>query len=159
MRKNYTFALLIIFCSATFMHLSAQSPLLEIQKNDLSVVQFPLSSIRKLTFPENTINIQQTNGENQSIALTDISKMIFATVSGLKTQKATQHDILVYPNPATDYIQIKNKEMMPLSILHINGADILHMQAQPEFEININHFPKGIYIIKLGNNAAKFTKL
>jgi hypothetical protein len=81
MKKTYTLLIMIVFSGFFGIGLKAQSPTLEIQKKDQSVVQTPLSDLRKLTFSNDAMTVHYNGGQTGNVALSDISKMIFGTQS------------------------------------------------------------------------------
>ena len=112
MKKNYTLLIMIVFSSFFAIGLKAQSPTLEIQKKDQSAVQTALSDLRKLTFSNDAMTVHYNSGQTGNIALSDISKMIFGTISGVKKVQSANTEILIYPNPASDYIYVKTTEFV-----------------------------------------------
>lgn len=160
MKRIYTVLTIAILSSLAILNLKAQTPTLEIQKSDQSVMQLPISNIEKLTFSNDAMTIHYKEGQSGSVALTEIGKMFFGTISGIKKLQNTSNQILVYPNPATDYIYLKNKEYNKVQIINTSGVTVMTIQSSlPEMQINISHLPKGIYIIKLDQNVVKFTKI
>jgi WD40 repeat protein len=77
--------------------------------------------------------------------------------------------INVYPNPASDYIEISlNKGLKPLvqygvdiQIFDMLGVIVLSVeQTSPSIhKIDISNLAPGIYFIKIGNRVAKFVKM
>lgn len=160
MKKTYNLLIMIIFSSLCAFSLKAQSPTLEIQKKDQSVVQTPLSNLRKLTFGNDAMTVHYSNGQTGDIALSDISKMVFGTVSGVKNLRYTNTEILVYPNPVSDYLYVKTTDNQTIQIMNISGATVISQKASDrETQIHIADLAKGIYILKLDHKVAKFTKL
>lgn len=160
MKKTYTLLIMIVFSSFFAIGLKAQSPTLEIQKKDQSVVQTALSDLRKLTFSNDAMAVHYNSGQTGNVALSDISKMIFGTVSGVKNLRYTNTEILVYPNPASDYLYVKTTDNQTIQIMNISGATVISQKASDrETQIHIADLAKGIYILKLDHKVAKFTKL
>ena len=160
MKKTYNLLIMIIFSSLCAFSLKAQSPTLEIQKKDQSVVQTPLSNLRKLTFGNDAMTVHYSNGQTGDIALSDISKMVFGTVSGVKNLRYTNTEILVYPNPASDYLYVKTTDNQTIQIMNISGATVISQKASDrETQIHTGDLAKGVYILKLDHKVAKFTKL
>ncbi len=160
MKKNYTLLIMIVFSSFFAIGLKAQSPTLEIQKKDQSVVQTALSDLRKLTFSNDAMTVHYNSGQTGNVALSDISKMIFGTISGVKKVQSVNTEILIYPNPASDYIYVKTTNNQTIQIMNISGATVISQKASDrETQIHTGDLAKGIYILKLDHKVAKFTKL
>lgn len=84
------------------------------------------------------------------------------------TETQDYNNIKIFPNPATNKLdlelqQIKDLKNSTLSIYDIQGQLMLQQTIeQTKIELNITHFSKGIYVIKLKNNkksiVSKFIK-
>ncbi|MGB0863781.1 MAG: T9SS type A sorting domain-containing protein [Saprospiraceae bacterium] len=110
-----------------------------------------------LMIPGNQIDSVQINilfsttdstGNSTSYILFDNLDLIPRTVS---TQNVTSSSIKVYPNPATDYLYIENKEdlgIQEIRILNINGQVIKQFKGKTK-QLNIQDIPAGTYIIQL----------
>jgi len=62
-------------------------------------------------------------------------------------------DIMVYPNPANNNINILSHQQSTLEILNIQGQTVLQEQIlQEKTNIDISGFAKGIYILRLYSN-------
>lgn len=64
----------------------------------------------------------------------------------------------IYPNPAEDYVFIKNPQQKPIIITNSLGQVILNMETQPEQEMKILtlNWAKGMYFCKIGEKTYKF---
>ena len=75
--------------------------------------------------------------------------------SGFNPANANTDDLIVYPNPATDWLDIRLPEMesmenTTLSIMANNGAILRTYTAQPFYQkIELNDLPTGLYFITL----------
>lgn len=141
--------------------LTAQNTSLEIKKTDNSELKASLSSIQKISFSDSDIVINYTSGNTDYVAVNQINKIIFGTISGLNNVYLSQNDITVYPNPATEFISLKNVTAnQKLSIYSVSGVEILtHKINVLDEKIDINQLKQGIYIIRVDNRTIKFTKL
>ncbi|RCW92820.1 LamG-like jellyroll fold domain-containing protein [Winogradskyella arenosi] len=68
--------------------------------------------------------------------------------------------ISLYPNPASDYVQVSGMTANErFSIYNILGSKMFQGTASNNDKIEVSNFPKGVYIIKFENgNTIKFTK-
>ncbi len=64
--------------------------------------------------------------------------------------------LTVFPNPATDVLNIENSEKGRLSIYDKNGKSLFTTNVQAEQSINIKEFPVGMYFLKLENEKTVF---
>lgn len=99
---------------------------------------------------------------------------IYVTTSGLgvikftvdlDTMKVIDSDLLaknstvIYPNPATDVVNIESKEnLTSVEIIGLSGQKLLNSNSK---QINVSHLNKGIYIVKviLANGKTETHKL
>jgi hypothetical protein len=71
--------------------------------------------------------------------------------------------IVVYPNPATDKLRIKNYELREGDRVEVYNSigqcQLLVVNCQLSIqEIDVSALPKGIYVLKIGGNSVKFVK-
>lgn len=69
-------------------------------------------------------------------------------------------DFRIYPNPASDYLEINPPSSAPVqyAIFNLKGEQIASGKIQREGRINLSDIPQGIYTIKLNNTYIKFSK-
>jgi hypothetical protein len=76
---------------------------------------------------------------------------------GIETNEIDVTTFNVYPNPATDVINVESNSNLPISIY--NTAGVMILQTEPNVNvIDIYDLPRGIYIINDGINNKKFIK-
>ena len=92
-----------------------------------------------------------------SVLLADIKKVYFVTNSSLN-EPLVENPVLIYPNPTTNYIKIAGMENSPLTIYTMEGQ-IVYRGVNNSEKIDVSKLNKGLYIIKIGNKALKFSKL
>ncbi len=75
--------------------------------------------------------------------------------TGINENNSRLANILVYPNPALTFINIKSNDIQKIEIYEISGKKILDENYKNETNIclNINSFPKGLYFIKVYTEA------
>jgi len=78
----------------------------------------------------------------------------------LSTDKNSQIDFSLYPNPSTDLITVKSPELVTkVSIYDLGGRLVLQERPnKTNFELHTTNLSKGIYIIKLNSNEKVATK-
>ncbi len=158
MKKKFTL-LLLLALGWTGMYASTK---LITKLNNNSSFDENLSDIRKWTFTTNN-QINFIGNNNSSIytdAVTDIDIMYFEGVA-TNLQTTTSSELFFYPNPATDYIYLKNlgNEMASLAIYRIDGVKMMSQTQSTNEAINISSFPSGFYLLKVNNKIFKFRKL
>ena len=87
-------------------------------------------------------------------------KFDYDPTSGIEEQDLFQNNILVYPNPATDFINIKSLSSrfdlsdFDIQLFDASGrkVDIKLNDVDANMQIDIRQLPKGIYILSLQNS-------
>lgn len=68
------------------------------------------------------------------------------------------NDIMIYPNPATNFINVENvKQYKTIRIFNV-GGELIKTINNKNNHIDISTLNSGVYIIKSGSRAGKFTK-
>ncbi len=85
------------------------------------------------------------------------------TTSDLIDAANTKFDIVVYPNPATNKVNvILNQKIISsytITVYDINGKTLYQSQNQyGNVEIDVSSFPKGMYIINVNSPQTSFSK-
>jgi glutathione peroxidase len=93
-------------------------------------------------------------------AVTPLDPSIISWVEGTSDAEENENvnnDFSIYPNPASDVINIKNNSQA-LSVYSILGTELLRIPIGSE-TLDISNLQPGIYIIKSGNSISRFIKL
>lgn len=150
-----TFFILIL---SSLISLKAQT--MNIISTDGSIQTYSITLDSKVYFSNDNLIFDNVNN---STPIAQIRKIIFDTTSGLvDTSQSNSSKLLVTPNPAKDFIYIKN---MPagnclINIYSITGTYIIATNTNAfSASIDISALPEGVYIIRVNNLTAKFIKL
>ena len=110
---------------------------------------------------------------NDSLAMTD--EIFFGTGGNLYTfsvalfsgipQLNTEHFFSIYPNPAKQFIRIKNngikKENHTLKIVDTNSkvwhSENLNFKNTSELQIQLSNIPNGMYILQITNSTQQYS--
>lgn len=108
---------------------------------------------------EGTVSIvisENTNGGDR-VAIDDLS---WTCYSALGLNKFSDSNVEIYPNPASDVLQIKisNREKSIVSIYNILGKIIKTQTIFGSDQINVNDLSSGIYILKATQGTATISK-
>lgn len=102
-----------------------------------------------------TANLSIRINSNGKIA----EKNISVNVSGITTDMTETNTIQVFPNPFTDHIVVNLSENKDIALYTTDGELVLQVQLNAgKNQINLNHLGKGIYILRVGNQAVKLVK-
>lgn len=163
MKIKFTFALLLLaLLGVGVMNVQSQTVSLDIKKWDSSDKSIDLNNLRKITFGGGNLILSYHVGSDENIVTSSIRNMVFTSITGINDLKTDAKSMLVYPNPGVDFISLKNVPTgdLNLVIYSICGNQIINLQHYTnDNQINISRLTKGIYIIKVNNQALKFTKL
>ncbi|RZL57732.1 MAG: T9SS type A sorting domain-containing protein, partial [Pedobacter sp.] len=69
---------------------------------------------------------------------------------------SSTNDILVYPNPASRYINVKVEQRQIVKIYNSMGALCLQVLVNEQEPIDISKLPSGVYYLKTLERSAKF---
>ena len=120
---------------------------------------FTLSSIKKLTFESGSMTVNKTSGSIDSYLLTDMRYLNFTdlTTGVSLTDKAESSDMLLYPNPVIDQLQINYEslkiENVQVEIVDLQGR-VLHQQTiisqngTNQLKISVSQLSKGLYVCR-----------
>jgi hypothetical protein len=120
-----------------------------------------LSILNKITFSGTNMILNYNDGATIIFDESLVKKMVFSSVSAVETVAATGNEFAVYPNPAKNYITIKNTadQELSYSIYGLDGAMLMSATQTAGTQINISSLQKGFYVIRVNNQAMKFLKL
>ncbi len=100
--------------------------------------------------------LRQTDYDGQ----TECSNIVALSLAGHQTANVSNIDIKIYPNPATDYVQIKGDGIVSVEFVNANGRVLSAAGQQASY--SISNLPQGInYVIvhtTQGNAIRQFIK-
>ncbi|HEY6913338.1 MAG TPA: T9SS type A sorting domain-containing protein [Paludibacter sp.] len=162
MKRRLLFTLMLtIFLGLSITKSQSQSNLI-LRFTDGSEKGSALSSLTKITFSGTNMLLSYTDGTTGTFDESSVSKMIFGVVSAVGPVVGNDSKLVLYPNPATDYISVKNaaEEAMNYTIYGLDGAALISSNLlSASQQIDISALKKGFYVIKVNNQAMKFLKL
>ena len=113
-----------------------------------------LSDVRKITFNGTDVVITTTDGTSKTFAMDEISKMNFHTqataINDLKADAPVQFDGCILqvsaPNGATVAVYTATGSLATKTVVDGSG------------QVSLSDLPKGVYMVKIGNNITKVLK-
>ncbi|AYZ12851.1 T9SS C-terminal target domain-containing protein [Chryseobacterium arthrosphaerae] len=116
-----------------------------------------------------TLDISGYSGQNIKIYFrqfnsTGITQLLLDTVQiseepllGTSEESLTSEDLIIYPNPANDYVHLKSKsKISQVKIFDLTGREIM---TKPESDrIDIDHLQSGTYIINVTTDHKTYNK-
>jgi hypothetical protein len=122
-----------------------------------------LTALRKITVSEINTILNYNNGVQAAFADLVIRKFVFSsTTTASETVLDDSKSISIYPNPASNYIQLKNlpSDTFTLVIYRPDGSMVLSTQLNSATTtVDISTLAKGFYLLKVNNQAIKLMKL
>lgn len=120
-----------------------------------------LNNIDKITFSAGNMVLNKVDVSFESILLTDVRKITFGTLSGTNSVLFDDKSVSVFPNPASNYITIKNPFSIYLdfSIFSLDGRQLIQKTITSETETtDISYLSNGIYLLKMNGFTTKLIK-
>ncbi len=73
----------------------------------------------------------------------------------LNNKEISQNNTVIYPNPVRDAVNINSEEKIDLVQIYDLNGKVLYSQKTPgqNVQINLNSYPKGVYIIKINSKG------
>ncbi len=152
--------LLVGFFAVLIVGIKAQSFNMVIQTMDGNEETWTSETLKNIYFEGDTMLIIVESGSmtTHSYLLADIQKLYFPTVLSVRDFQQ-ESAIFVYPNPSQDQIRIIGATYnQPFQIYAIDGRKVGEGCISDEF-IDITHLAKGFYLVKIGTQTLKFSKL
>ncbi len=88
-------------------------------------------------------------------------KFDYSKIISIKNDASQFSKLKIYPNPAISVLNIENMSENTIEIVNISGqkqtVNILS-QSDSKSSIDVSAMPKGVYLLKVGNEVAKFLK-
>ncbi len=104
------------------------------------------------------IILNYQDGTTATYAVSEISKILFATISGIIDEPEQNTDIILYPNPASSILYLKNADSKVVEIYNMTGACVVATELDLNSSVNISALSQGFYLLKVNNKVLKFTK-
>lgn len=136
---------------------SAQTSMNVLDKSGKQIA-YNLGDIKKVIFNSSSMIINKRDGNFYYFGLTDVRNLNFAVITSLEENKAEISNLLLYPNPVSDHLQVRfeslTEENITITIINIQGAvifqKILKSQAGTnDLNIPVLTFQKGMYLCRI----------
>ncbi len=125
----------------------------------LSIVQtegqtdFSVSKIKNITFDKTNMLVNLTDGAQQKLPLSGLTKMFFsATPTGVQSIGTSRSAFTVREG----VLHVKNASGTHVAIYDMNGNTVREVTLRAsETEVNLSGLTKGAYIVRVGDQAKK----
>ncbi len=106
--------------------------------------------------PEGSTAITISFNSNGKIATKTIK---VTSTKGSGVENIDRAEISVFPNPATEYVDIKSAPESQISIYSLSGSELIRTHASEDItRISLAHFPTGIYLVQVNQHIIKLIK-
>lgn len=136
---------------------------INIEKTGGDIITEDINSIDNITFPDNTLEIHFFENPTEAVNLFTIKKIFFDLNTNIEysTSNDVGSQMVIYPNPAKNFITIKNLpgQISDLRIYSLLGELMLQAEVsagQPQ--IKVNGLTEGMYIVKIDGETLKLIK-
>ena len=128
---------------------------MHIESRDKSTA-ISFSNFEKITFNGSTVTIAQTNGTASNYNMSDITRIHFGYYQS-NIEETPQKETLRYLS--AEEIEIRGISGTMVYLYDITGTQLLCTRLKEEsIVINLAQHPKGIYIIRVGEETFKIVK-
>jgi len=119
---------------------------------------FNLGDIKKVIFNSRVMTINKLDGNIYYFGVPDVRNLNFAWITSLDENKAESGNLLLYPNPVRDNLQVRyessSEENITITIINIQGAVVFQqiMKSQAgtnDVNIPVLTFQKGMYLCRI----------
>lgn len=133
---------------------------LRVEKNDTSEELIQLNSIKTIRFQGENVQFNYKNGNSDLFAANTLKSVQFSSIPSTIEEK-TSAELFFYPNPATDYIYLKNlaTEEAMISIYQIDGVIVMKGKQSLHTGIYVGNLASGLYLLEVNKQTYKFRKL
>lgn len=151
--------LLLFFFSAYFTY--AQSGII-VKYYTGTESTYNIDATGKLYFSGDDLLVKETSASNDvTIPISIIQKITLTTfVLGTDEVGANNAQISLFPNPSSDFIQIKSKnsEKLGVKIFSMTGQLVLKGTYASDEKIDVSKLNVGVYLVQVNGSTIKFIK-
>lgn len=153
MRKYFAITCLLFLA----VGMNAQEHAMVVELTDGTERTYSLAN-GKVTFDDAMMYLTDDTYELvASVVIDDIRKIYFRSLAGL-TEVDNVALLMVYPNPAKDWVKIANADNARVGIFSMDGR-MMYNDINSGEKIDVSAFPSGVYFIRVNGQTIKFAKL
>ncbi len=157
-RKNLLILILLFVGTFSFAQTGVQVQFI----SGSTAQNYTVEDTGKLYFSGDNLLIQTSStASDVTIPISIIQKVIF-TDEALATNEvgANVTKLTLYPNPSSDYIQIKSpsKEKLNVQIYSVSGQLVMKGSYASQESIDVTKLKAGLYLVQANGTTIKFIK-
>lgn len=129
---------------------------------DGTTQNFTVQATGKLYFSSDYLMIKTDNSPATPIALpvSIIKKITFDSTLATPSFGENKHNLVLYPNPGSESIQIKSDlfEELDVKIYSLTGQLVKQGNYQSSQNIDVSNLSSGLYLVQVNDITLKFSK-
>lgn len=128
---------------------------------ETEVATVDLSTVRKVTFGAEGVNIVLNDESSQVVAWQNVQKLTFTgSEGGIKDASLTEDLTKVVLFCANECVGARglNAGVNSLAVIDVCGRTVVSQPNWNGTPVSISHLPKGVYILKVNNQTLKFKR-
>jgi hypothetical protein len=105
---------------------------------------------------------RKLNGHDGTEGPIDIGAYEFNFHLDAVSVKELDNTFGLFPNPATEYIEIQTSEVSEIKIINTLGESVMTVETRHAVSlqrIDVSHLPPGVYFLRIGDQTRKFVKM
>ncbi len=161
MKKKNSFLLFsLLFLLFGISQLEAQTAV-KVNYYDGSSQSFSIEEAGRMYFNSSNLMINTDGTSTTTIPVSIVRSLVFTDESLATTEVSSVKDkLLLYPNPATDYIKIvtESNELLDVVIYNAQGQLVLKDKYNSGSDIDVSQLGTGVYFVKANQSNLKFIK-
>jgi pectate disaccharide-lyase len=162
MKKSRIQILLFFLLMATMLNVVDAQQSLIIKFNDGINKGTLLSNLNKITFASGNMLVKYADASADSYAMSTMNRMTFGIYSAVPELASDQTELVVYPNPASSYIQLRNYTTdfkLLVKVYSLDGTLVLsNTLVSADERIDVSLLRHGMYLLKVNEKTIKFIK-
>ncbi|MBO4654535.1 MAG: T9SS type A sorting domain-containing protein [Bacteroidales bacterium] len=149
--------LFLLLCCVLCVDAQTEVTVLGVDGSSTTLV---VSDLGKIYFNADRMYVEAGDGTASDFLVSDIQKLTFNSLSVGIHHSENNSSVLIYPNPATNFIRIAAEDQQPMHVrlYALTGQLLSDTYCQPNGEMNISHLPSGIYFVKVNEVTYKLLK-
>lgn len=152
MKKLLLMAIALIAC----LNIHADDFDLYIVSTSNTTTNYPVSTVRKLTFDKANVVVTRTDGTTITVAMDDIARMYLDTATEVDAIERTAADNAAI---AWDGQQLTvNGTADRIHVYQAGGTLVMQQSATNNATLSLAHMPQGVYIVTVDGKSFKIVK-
>lgn len=163
--KKSIIYVVLIFCNLT--NSSQAQTILSVKEKTNNITSFDLSSVRRITFKDQNLNILKWNNNENNFVISNIQLVSFENATDLSSVTDKKKEVVrLYPNPVSELLNcefdnVSDFHHLKIQIISLDGQIIVQkntyiINGMNLITIPISELQNGVYFFRMiSHNALK----